>query len=75
MMKKKYDAAFKVKVAIEAIKEQMTHQELAKKYEVHPVQVSQGGNGSCSRKPMSCLSGRTRSMHMSVRLRRSGIGC
>ena len=40
-MRKSYDAAFKVKVAIEAIKEQMTLQELAKKYEVHPVQVSQ----------------------------------
>lgn len=40
-MRKSYDAAFKVKVAIEAIKEQMTLQELAKKYEIHPVQVSQ----------------------------------
>lgn len=40
-MRKSYDAAFKVKVAIEAIKEQMTLQELAKKYAVHPVQVSQ----------------------------------
>ena len=40
-MRKSYDAAFKVRVAIEAVKEQMTLQELAKKYEVHPVQVSQ----------------------------------
>ncbi len=40
-MRKSYDAAFKVKVAIEAIREQMTLQELAKKYDVHPVQVSQ----------------------------------
>ena len=28
-------------MAIEAVKEQMTLQELARKYEVHPVQVSQ----------------------------------
>lgn len=35
-MRKSYDAAFKVKVAIEAIKEQMTLQELAKKYAVPP---------------------------------------
>ena len=40
-MRKSYNAAFKVKVAIEAVKEQKTLQELAKKYEVHPVQVSQ----------------------------------
>jgi len=40
-MRKTYDTAFKVKVAIEAVKEQMTLGELAQKYEIHPVQVSQ----------------------------------
>ena len=33
--------AFKVKVALEAAKEQMTLQELAQKYEVTPGQISQ----------------------------------
>lgn len=33
-------AAFKKKVAIEAIKEEKTINEIAKEYEVHPVQVS-----------------------------------
>ena len=40
-MRKSYDAAFKVKVAIEAMKEQMTLQELSQKYDVHSVQISQ----------------------------------
>ncbi len=40
-MRKTYDTAFKVKVAIEAIKGHMTLGELAQKYQIHPVQVSQ----------------------------------
>ena len=40
-MRKSYDSAFKAKVALEALKEQMTLQELAQKYELHPVQISQ----------------------------------
>ena len=40
-MRKSYDTAFKVKVALEAAKEQMTLQELAQKYEVAPGQISQ----------------------------------
>lgn len=40
-MRKSYDTAFKVKVALEASKEQMTLQELAQKYEVTPGQISQ----------------------------------
>ena len=40
-MRKTYDTAFKVKVAIEAIKEMMTLGELAQKYKIHPFQVSQ----------------------------------
>lgn len=39
-MRKSYDKAFKAKVAIEAIQEANTIQEIAQKYEVHPNQVS-----------------------------------
>lgn len=39
-MRKSYDMAFKVKVALEAAKEQMTLQELAQKYEVSPGRIS-----------------------------------
>ena len=38
--RKKYDAKFKAKVAIEAIKERETLSELAAKYEVSPVMIS-----------------------------------
>jgi transposase len=34
--RKKFKAAFKSKVAIETLKEQMTLQGLAKKFDVHP---------------------------------------
>jgi transposase len=40
-MRKSYDTAFKVKIALEAAKEQMTLQELAQKYDVAPGQISQ----------------------------------
>lgn len=38
--RKKYDAKFKAKVAIEAIKERSTLNELSAKYEVSPVMIS-----------------------------------
>jgi transposase-like protein len=38
--RKKYDAKFKAKVAVEAIKERKTQSELAAKYEVSPVMIS-----------------------------------
>jgi len=38
--RKKFSAAFKAKVALEAIKERDTIQQLASKYEIHPNQIS-----------------------------------
>lgn len=39
--RRKFSAEFKTKVVIEALKERSTIEELAKKYELHPVQISQ----------------------------------
>ena len=41
MPKKRYTAAFKSKVALEALKGQKTLSEIASEYEIHPNQVSQ----------------------------------
>lgn len=38
--RRKFSAAFKTKVALEAIKEKETLQQLASKYEVHPTQIA-----------------------------------
>lgn len=38
--RRKFSAAFKAKVAIEALKEQMTIQELSSKFDVHSNQIS-----------------------------------
>lgn len=40
-MRKSYDKAFKAKVALEALKETETIQELAHRFDVHPQQISQ----------------------------------
>ncbi len=43
-MKKRKDHSpeFKAKIALEAIREEMTLAELSKKYEVHPTQIASG---------------------------------
>ncbi len=38
--RRKFSSSFKAKVALEAIKERLTLQEIASKYEVHPTQFS-----------------------------------
>ncbi len=37
--RRKFTAAFKAKVAIEALKERMTLSELSEQYEIHPNQI------------------------------------
>ena len=39
--RRKFDSSFKAKIAIEAIKERETLQQLAVKYDLHPTQISQ----------------------------------
>lgn len=41
MKRKKHSADFKAKVAMEAIKEQRTVNEIASEYGIHPTQISQ----------------------------------
>jgi len=38
--RKRYTAEFKAKVALEAIGEELTTAELAKKYDIHPTMIS-----------------------------------
>jgi len=41
MGRRKHSAEFKRKVAIEALKEQKTLAQIAKEYQIHPIQVSE----------------------------------
>ncbi|KAA1244684.1 transposase [Aquimarina sp. RZ0] len=38
--RRKFSSAFKAKVALEAIKDQLTLQEIASKFDIHPSQIS-----------------------------------
>ena len=40
MTRKKFTPRFKTKVVLEALKEQMSNQQLAQKFDVHPQQIS-----------------------------------
>jgi len=40
MTRKKFTSRFKTKVVLEALKERMTNQELAQKFDIHPQQIS-----------------------------------
>jgi len=40
MTRKRYSAEFKAKVALEAIRDELTTAELAKKYDIHPTMIS-----------------------------------
>jgi len=40
MTRKKFTAKFKTEVVLESLKERMTNQELARKFDIHPQQIS-----------------------------------
>ena len=50
-MRKRYPAAFKAKVALEAVKGDRSLSELASRYEVHPTQIGQWRKALLSRVP------------------------
>lgn len=39
-LRRKFSPSFKAKVALEAIKDQLTLQEIASKFDIHPTQIS-----------------------------------
>ena len=55
-----FGAAFKAKVAIEAIKGQKTVNEIASAYEVHPIQVAQWKKEALEVLPAAMADGRTK---------------
>jgi putative transposase len=58
--RKRYDAAIKAKVALEAIKGQRTINEIASAYEVHPNQVTQWKKQALAQLPEIFSDGRAR---------------
>ena len=50
-MRKRYPAAFKAKVALEAVKGDRSLSELASRYEVHPTQIGQWRKALLARLP------------------------
>ena len=59
--RRQFPAAFKAKVAIEAIKGQKTLNEIASLYEVHPTQVAQWKKEALEALPEVMADGRTKS--------------
>jgi putative transposase len=57
-----FPAAFKAKVAIEAIKGQKTVNEIASLYEVHPTQVAQWKKDALESLPAAMADGRTKAV-------------
>ena len=70
-IRKRHSSAFKAKVALEAVKQDKTITELAKTYQVHPVQISQwkkqlldgvpGASSTTARRPADPISRSSRS--------------
>lgn len=58
--RKRYTAEFKAKIALEAIKGQRTINEIATRYELHPVQVSQWKRQALEQLPQIFSDGRVR---------------
>ncbi len=53
-VRRKFDEEFKVKVALEALKEEKTLQEIAEEYEFHPNQISAWRNNYCRVQVLKC---------------------
>ena len=59
--RKRHEPEFKARVALEALKGEKTIQQIAKEYEIHPVQVSDWKKAMMERMPEIFSSGRKKS--------------
>ena len=59
--RKRHEPEFKARVALEALKGEKTIQQIAKEYEIHPVQVSDWKKAMIERMPVIFNSGRKKS--------------
>jgi len=59
--RKRHEPEFKARVALEALKGEKTIQQIAKEYEIHPVQVSDWKKAMTERMPEIFSSGRKKS--------------